>query len=109
MRYVNETIMSAVTINADVQSAALDTSSMIQVSAQAVVTGTVAGTLKMQASNDPGTPTSWSDISGATIAISNAGTYFIPKQDICYMAVRLAYVSTSGTGALTAKVKANGY
>ena len=76
---------------------------------QANVTGTMAGTLKLQFSNDTGaSPTLWSDIPSASIAVANTGTYIIAKTDLCYANIRLAYVRTSGSGTITANVNTQG-
>ena len=64
--------------------------------------------MKLQASNDEQpdlrnagwVPTNWSDISGATVAISGAGAFLIPKTDLCYQWVRVVYTN-SGTGTQT--------
>lgn len=96
-------------MSADVTSSALDTSSMVSVSVQAAVTGTCAGTIKMQASNDAASPVNWSDIANATVSVSNTGVYFIPKQDISYQYIRIVYTRTSGSGTLVARVKTVGY
>lgn len=78
-------------------------------SMQASVTGTMAGTLKLQFSNDLGaSPSVWSDIPSASIAVSNTATYIIAKTDLCYANIRLVYVRTSGTGTITANVNTQG-
>lgn len=100
---------------ATVNSVALDAENLYQCSAQIVCTGSAAGTLKLQASNDiqlgqqPSTltPTNWSDIPSATVTVSGAGSYLIPKTDICYQYVRLVYTN-SGTGTISVNIKALG-
>src|SRR5579872_4422788 len=91
---------SAGTINSD----AIPTQNVLSVSAQAVATGgSVAGTAKLQASNDNVTtgsgavPTNWTDIASATVSVSAAGTFLIPKTEICYQWIRVVYTN-SGTG-----------
>lgn len=81
-------------------------------SAQITATGSAAGTLKFQASNDvprsPTTPpTHWNDIPSATVAVSGAGSFMIPKTDLCYQFIRLVYTNT-GTGTIQANVKTIG-
>lgn len=100
---------------ASVNSTALTAQNLFQCSVQMVCTGSAAGTLKVQASNDtrPGalpsqvTPTNWSDIPSATVTVTGAGTYLIPKIDICYQYIRLVYTNT-GTGTIAANLKALG-
>lgn len=88
---------------------------MFAISAQAVVTGSATGTLKLQFSNDIiaqglnlTVPTHWSDITGATVAIAGAGTYAIPKTEICYEYVRSVYTAASGTGSISVNSKVLG-
>lgn len=115
MKFVSDLAMSVVTINVSAQSTAIDAAYLLSASVQAVVTGTVAGTLKFQFSNDQGpsggsfAPTNWSDIPSATVSITNGGTYAIAKTDLCYRWIRLAYVTTSGTGTLNAVVQSFGF
>lgn len=96
---------------------AIDTEFMLYVSAQAAVTGTSTGTLKLQASNDlppslatnsNGTqiPVNWSDIPNATIAIAGAGVYLIPQTLICYRYIRSVFVA-GNTAAGTITVNTN--
>lgn len=96
----------------------IDAAQTLKISAQAVVTGTVTGTLVIQASNDvpPGgaqnmgfIPTNWTSITGAIVAIAGANTYLIPQIDTCYMWLRVSYTSTSGTGTLLVNTKTIGF
>ena len=107
MRQVRDVIMDAIVLTASANSAAIDTSNLLMVSIQAVVAGTAAGTLKIVASNDA-SPTNWSDISGATVAIADTGVYFIPKTELSYRWIRLVYTRTSHTGSPTMSVNFNG-
>lgn len=99
---------------ASVNSSAVDARNLFYCSAQIAVTGAGAGTLKLQVSNDiagsdgnPGSPSNWSDVPSASIAISGAGAYLIPKTDMCYQWARLVYTN-SGTGTINAIFKALG-
>lgn len=90
----------------------IDVSLIFSISAQLVATGSAAGTFKMQVSDDSGPdsymdtfiPTNWSDLSGASISISGAGVFVIPKVDLSYNYVRFVYTST-GTGTIVANAK----
>jgi hypothetical protein len=90
-----------------------DSSFIVAISGQAVLTGSPVGNLKFQASNDVlqgnQVPTNWTDIPGTTVAVSAAGSFLLPKIDICYNRVRLVYVPTSGTGTVSANIKALGF
>lgn len=92
---------------------------LIACSAQAVNVGTGVGTVKLQASNDgPGLrvdakgnplPTNWNDITGATVAVSGAGPFLIPKIDLGYRYIRAVYTFTSGTGTISVNIATLGY
>ena len=92
----------------------IDSSQLIQISVQAVVSGAApTGTIKLQASNDvctagnnPGifVPTNWSDVPNATVSYVAAGAVLIPKQDIAHRWVRIVNTFTSGTGTVAASI-----
>lgn len=95
---------------ATLSSAAIPALNLFQCSVQFNVTGSAAGTGKLQGSNDVpavGAPTHWSDIPSATISVSGAGSFLIPKTDLCYQWVRVVYTNT-GTGTVEARFKALG-
>lgn len=104
-------------LNIDAQDASLDTdgdlidaSQLFAASGQAVLSGAAAGTFVLQASNDipPSsqavnsgfTPTNWINIPSATVNTTAAGSYLIPKTDICYRWIRSSFTYT-GTGVQT--------
>lgn len=110
MRQVNENII-AVQNAATLTTAAIPAQNLFNCSAQLAATGSAAGTLKIQASNDNpvngAAPTNFSDIPSASIAVSGAGAFLIPKTDLCYQYVRLVYTNT-GTGTISVVFKALG-
>lgn len=112
MRQLNDTIIITQSGASGVNSAAVLAENLFSVSAMAVASGTEAGALKIQASNDnpvDGTaPSSWVDISGATVTVTAGGTVLIPKLDICYQYIRFVYTHSGGTGNITVKIKALG-
>jgi hypothetical protein len=78
-------------------------------SVQAVYTGTPAGSIKLQGSNDIMTssgnpPTNWTDITDSVSDISTAGSYLINVEIPTYSWVRLVYSPTGGSGTLNARV-----
>lgn len=88
---------------------------------QAVWTGTSAGTLKLQASNDapvretqtnnggPDTITNWTDIANSSTAVISGGGNFMWNFTGCfYRNVRLTYTNATGTGTLTASIVPKG-
>lgn len=107
MRQVNDHIIP-VQAAATVTTSPIPSLNLFYCSAQIATTGSAAGTLVIQASNDdtPGTPpANWGTI--ATVTITGAGSFLIPKTDLCYQWVRLVYTN-SGTGTISAVFKALG-
>lgn len=97
-----------------VTSEPIDSRNLLYCSVQMAATGSAAGTLVLQASNDiagadgvPGPQSNWSPIPSATVSVSGAGAYMIPKTDLCYQWVRVVYTN-SGTGTISAVFKALG-
>jgi len=105
MRQSQEVVLNAVDASVNQTSAAVVTKQVFAVSAQGVFTGTTVGVLKLQFSNDitnpPIAPTNWSDIPSATIAVTAAGNFAIPKTELCYGFIRAVYTATSGAGTAT--------
>lgn len=111
MRQVNINIIPSQAA-ATVTTAAIPALNLFYCSAQVSTTGSGAGTLKLQASNDDTqgsqtVPTNWSDIPSASIVASGAGAFLIPKTDLSYQWVRLVYTNT-GTGTFSVVFKALG-
>jgi hypothetical protein len=113
MRSFNEPILNAADASVNQNSIIVDAQNLHLASLHVTMTGTAAGTVKFQASNDEprnGTaPSNWVDISGATVSVSAAGQFLIPKLDVCYNFMRAVYTFTSGTGTVTAKMHMIGY
>ena len=111
MRQINDNIIP-IQAAATVTTAAIPAQNLFYMSAQIAATGSAAGTLVIQASNDyvvasNAVPVNWSNIPGATISVSGAGAYLIPKIDCCYEYVRLIYTN-SGSGTISVVFKALG-
>ncbi len=111
MRQVNDNIIPAQTA-ATITTAAIPALNLFYCSAQITATGAGAGTLVIQASNDDFTspttpPVNWSPIPAATITVTGAGAFLIPKTDLCYQWVRLVYTNT-GSGTVSVVFKALG-
>lgn len=92
---------------------AIDTTNVLYGSVQAVVTGTFAGTLKVQFSNDIVNPqvgpSNWTDIPSATVSLTgSAGVFGIPKFDCCYKWIRIVVSTSGGTGTVTANLNTIG-
>lgn len=89
---------------------AFDIRTVVGFSVQAEYSGSPNGTLKLQASNDaPGSVAQdWVDISGSSVAVSSSGVYLYNVAEAFYGWVRLAWVFSSGSGTLTAKIVTKG-
>jgi hypothetical protein len=112
MKPVNDQALNAVTTSTN--STALHTTFQLMCSVQAVATGTIAGTVKIQFSNDavplPALVTNWNDIPSATITLTGTpGPFAIPQTNICYEWVRVVFTSSGGAGTVTANYKSIGY
>lgn len=109
MRQINfPTWSPAVDVTIAKQGQAIDARTLSRASAQCVVAGATSpvGTCKLQGSNDklplggqqPAfTPTNWSDIPNATIAVNANGVFLVPSTDIGYTWIRAVWVPTSGS------------
>lgn len=113
MRQLNTNIIPSQNA-ATVTTAAVNAANLLYVSVQLTATGSAAGNLKIQVSNDytddtnPNfAPTNFSDLSGATVTVSGAGVYLIPKTDLSYQYIRLVYTN-SGTGTISVMLKGIG-
>lgn len=113
MRTYNEPILNGADASSNKNSVAVDCQNMSFAGVVVKMTGTAAGSVKIQVSNDEPTtsagPSNWVDVSGATVSVSAAGTFIIPKLDICYQWIRLVYTFSSGTGTVTASLHMIGY
>lgn len=118
MRVTNTAL--TISSNGDLSQATLD-SSLIHLdqnygfSIQCIFTGTPTGTLKIQGSNDVGYDSNgggvvnWSDIAGATIALTGAaGSGMFNLDATYYKWARLFYTRVAGSGTLTARLNSKG-
>lgn len=114
MRSVEFSAISAVDGTTNPASAAIETNQWFMFSVQALGTGTIAGAMKVQGSNDPGsnlgvnTPTHWVDIPTVTVTLA-ALIGIIPATNCAYNWIRIVFTSSGGAGNITALVKGNSY
>jgi Flp pilus assembly protein TadG len=111
MKQINCSILSAVD-TASQTGTAVDAGQLVSMSAHAFFgDATAAGTVKLQASNDPDaqgpisgfSPTNWVDIPSATAAVTSGGPVIITIANMSYRWIRAVYTSTSG-GSTTINV-----
>lgn len=120
MRQECITILSASDV-ADVNGGKIDSSQLVNASFQARWSDIdLIGTIKIQASNDPVpngatrsqfTPTNWTDIPNATIAIAggSVGSGFIILQNMAFSYIRAVLLAgTPGTGTAVVNMDAVG-
>lgn len=88
-------------------------------SIQVVITGTAAGVLKLQGSDDP-VPDSdfrvrtypvvnWTDIDDSSEPVTGAGTVVYNVRGVFYNWVRVVYTAASGTGTMTIRINTKGF
>jgi hypothetical protein len=112
MRQLNDNIIT-VQAAATVTSPIIPAVQLFSCSVQIAATGAAGGTLVLQASNDESTslidfpPTNWSAIPSASVTVTGAGAFLIPKTDLCYQFVRVVYTN-SGSGTISVVFKALG-
>lgn len=111
MRFTNDPILATVAASGTTvytSSTPQDTSYIFAGSIQVISTGAV-GTAKVQVSNDKKNPANWTDLSGATVSVTGAGSFIIPKFDVCYRFIQVVYTNSSSTGNVTANFEGLGY
>lgn len=111
MRFTNDALLSvtgATGTNTYTSASPQDGSFLLAGSLQVISTGAV-GTAKLQASNDKKSPSNWVDIPSATVSVTGAGSFLIPKMDLCYRYIQVVYTNSSGTGNITANFEGIGF
>lgn len=117
MRILREVLLTAGDASGNLNSAPLLLAHAVGYAIQFEITGAPVGTVKLQGSNDPipdaqfipAAPVNWTDISGATAAVSAAGSGMFNASGVYYNWVRAVYTFTSGTGALSIQGNAKGF
>jgi hypothetical protein len=83
---------------ASVTSSPVDSRNLVEISGQVLAPASALGTLTLQGSDDATSPVNFTDIPGTATPVSGAGTYLLPKTDLCYEYVRCVYTDIGGTG-----------
>ena len=109
-------------VSADVDGYAFFIPGVSDISCQAIFTGSPVGTIKLQVSNDPQSPsklsgvgqwfpdfnnianqanvTNWTDVANSSQAVSAAGTFTWDYPQCGFAWIRCVYVHSSGTGTV---------
>lgn len=86
-----------------INSTVMDLDQHLGVGCQAIWSGTPNGTVKLQASNDIGTASNWTDVPNDSTTISgSAGSSIWTIDPVEYRWLRVTYTNTSSTGTLNA-------
>jgi hypothetical protein len=113
MRSYNEPVINAGDASGNLTSIIVKTENLHLGGLHVTSTGTAAGSVSVEISNDEPTtglnPSNWVAVSGLTVSVSGANNYIIPKFEICYNYLRVKYTASTGTGTLTAKLHLIGY
>lgn len=116
MRVNNEQFLASTSGATSFNSLAYPLNQVFGFAIQAVITGSVTGTAKLQVSCDPITrsnvtyqPTNWTDYTGSDQSIAGAGTAVWNVADVEFTWVRLVYTSVSGTGNISANINTRGF
>lgn len=120
MRLLNELLSDAQDASVSFNSSPGLLAHVFSFSIQGVITGTAAGTMKLQGSNDPvpdanfrqtavWTPTNWTDIADSAEPITGAGNIMYDFNHCPgYNWVRVVYTASSGTGTITLRLNTKG-
>jgi len=120
MRSLNEPILEDGDASGDLVSEGVSMEYQYGISIQAVISGTAAGTLKLQGSNDFGNPSeaagpvhgqnvvNWSDIADSSAPVTGTGTVTWNFQGVFYKWIRVVYTATSGTGTMNIRANTKG-
>ena len=93
-RTANDLVIDEVDNSADVRSESIDCTYLDGYSMQVVSTGTIAGVLKVEVSNNN---EDWVELSSPTIAVANITNDIVEASDLFHRYIRFFYDSTSGT------------
>lgn len=99
------TLFVGVSLGASVNSVGMQLDNVTRISFQSVITGSPAGSLKLQCSNDltndPSAVVNWQDYVSSSQAVSGAGLNMLELTAVNVKWVRLAYDFNAGTGNIT--------
>lgn len=118
MRPNNCQVIPATIANAAINSSVVWADDIVRASFQAIVAGTVNGAIQVQVSNEQAVglpanqyqPANWTNL-GTTVALTSAGSYFVPLFESCYEYIRVVYSDSSGgtaTGSVAVRMKSLG-
>lgn len=108
MRNLSKVILYLADASTTVSSDAIDCSQIYATSLQAKFSDvSLAGTFKLQASNDLNTPINWSDV--ATASVATGALTLIPMTQLSYQWIRATFVPSAGTGTINVNINSQGF
>jgi hypothetical protein len=119
MRLLNEVLLNAGDASVNITSMHGLVAHVFGYNIQIIMTGTAAGSVKLQGSSDPVPDsnfnvanfpvTNWTDIERSTYPINGVGTLDFNVADSYYNWVRVVYTAASGTGTMTIRLNTKGF
>ena len=98
-------LLKAASLGADVASVAVNIEHITRMSLHLILTGTPVGAIQLQCSNDPvadgDSVINWIDYTDGVAAVSGAMGVMFNLKEISFKWIRVIYVRSSGTGAIT--------
>jgi hypothetical protein len=112
MKFISDIIVDSASMAADVTSEGILLDQIYGLSFQCIYSGSPVGDLILQASCDdvtkPELATTWTNISGATVAIAAAGSTLFNVDRVYYKFIRVFFDRSSGSGSLTVTYNGKG-
>ena len=94
-RTTNDIVIDATNVTTtDITAEVMDCSNRYGISVHAISTGTIAGTVQLQVSNDG---INWVALTALNITINNSTNLYVEKGDLFCKFARVFYDATSGT------------
>lgn len=119
MKRTNTIILNAGDASGSLTSSAFWLDQIYVLAIQAKITGSTAGTIKLQGSADLGSTNAtnpaagagivtWTDIADSSTSVNGTGSVTWNYQGVGYEWIRVVYTRVSGTGSITCTVNAKG-
>jgi len=106
MRTYDYPVISSVDGTTDPSSAIIDCSSMYECSLESVATGTIAGTMNIQVSNDK---INFVDLTSSSLSVSSAGSLMTGVLSLAHQWLKVVFAHSGGSGNVSGILKMNGH